>query len=500
MKDMLASPPRPTAAAANATAAAVRPFISVVVPVRNEEAFIGRTLQQLVAQDYPADRFEVLVADGGSRDATPEIVQEFQAAHAQVHLLENPGRWSSAGRNAAIRASRGELIVIVDGHCELDNDRYLAELAGAFAESGAACVGRPQPLEVPGASRLQQAIAVARASRLGHHPDSHIYSRRAGFVPPQSVAVAYRAEVFDLVGLFDESFDACEDVEFNHRVDRAGLRCYFTPGVQVRYYPRTSLSGLFRQMLRYGRGRVRLCRKHPETFTVPGFVPAVFLAGLVAGPVLACCSSWLAGAYLAGLGLYGLIVLGFSTALALGCRQPQLAAWLPLVFAAIHLGAGAGQWWELLAPARPDRLEPDKTGDRVPAQPRRQPVVREPRTAGVVNALTIDVEDYYHVSAFERIVSRRGWEDFEPCGPPSSSWAGWADGSRSWCGPSAPPVTRSAATATNTASSTSRRRRPFAQTCAAGGRSWRMSWASRSWPIARRAFRSPRDRCGRSTC
>src|SRR5207253_399201 len=100
-------------------------------------------------------------------------------------------------------------------HCELDNPHYLAELADAFTARGADCVGRPQPLEVAGAGRLQRAIAAARASRLGHHPDSHIWSDRAGFVPPQSVAVAYRREVFEVVGLFDERFDACEDVEFN---------------------------------------------------------------------------------------------------------------------------------------------------------------------------------------------------------------------------------------------------------------------------------------------
>ena len=58
---------------------------------------------------------------------------------------------------------------------------------------------------------------------------------------PQSVAIAYRREVFERVGLFDESFDACEDVEFNHRIARAGLTCYFTPRVQVRYFPRDSV-------------------------------------------------------------------------------------------------------------------------------------------------------------------------------------------------------------------------------------------------------------------
>ena len=76
----------------------------------------------------------------------------------------------------------------------------VVSMAAAFERSGAACVGRPQPLDVTGAGPLQRAIAAARASRLGHHPASFIYAASEGFVPPQSVAVAYRRTVFDRLG------------------------------------------------------------------------------------------------------------------------------------------------------------------------------------------------------------------------------------------------------------------------------------------------------------
>ncbi len=332
----------------------VAPFISVVVPVRNEEAFIKKTLTQLLTQHYDPDRYEVIVADGQSTDATCEIVREFQLDHPNLFLHSNPKYWSSAGRNVAVRASRGDLVLVVDGHCDLHNPNYLTDLAEAFAVSGADCVGRPQPLDVTHASTLQQAIAAARSSRLGHHPDSFIYSSAERFVPPQSVAVAYRRYVFETVGLFDENFDACEDVEFNQRVDRAGMRCFFTPKVQAHYYARSSLGGLFRQMVRYGRGRVRLCRKHSETFSVPSFVPAAFVAGLVGGAVLALFSSILAAVYFAVLVLYGGIVLLGSVAAAVQARSPRLLPWLTAVFVAIHVGAGVGILRELFAGWRRD--------------------------------------------------------------------------------------------------------------------------------------------------
>ena len=334
------------------TTTAERPFVSAIVPVRNEAAFLAETLHQLLEQRYDAGRFEILVADGRSSDDTRAIVAALQARYAHLRLLDNPRRWSSAGRNVAVRAARGDIVLLIDGHCELNNPYYLRNLADAFAESDADCVGRPQPLDVSGANRVQRAIAAARASRLGHHPASHIYSDRPGFVPPESVAVAYRREVFERVGLFDERFDACEDVEFNHRVAQAGLTCWFTPRVRVHYRPRSSLSGLFRQMFRYGRGRMRLLRKHRETFSLPGFVPAAFVAGVVAGPLLVCWSSLLAILYVGILGVYAAAVVLASLALCVRERDVRLLPIFPLVFLMIHAGAGAGVWCELLLGSR----------------------------------------------------------------------------------------------------------------------------------------------------
>lgn len=326
----------------------VPPFITVVVPVRNEARFIARTIQQLVSQDYPVGRFEILVVDGGSTDETRSIARSLASVHPGVEVLDNPRYLSSAARNIGIRHARGELIVVVDGHCELEGRNYLDNVADAFARSGADCLGRPQPLDVTGASTLQKAIAAARSSWLGHHPDSFIYSGVEQFVPAKSVAVAYRREVFDRVGGFDERFDACEDVELNHRIDRAGLQCFFTPRVQVRYFPRTSLGNLFRQMARYGRGRVRLLRKHPETFSPGGFIPAAWLAGLLVGPVIAMAWPALWWVYGGAIAVYLAVVLTTSTAIAARCRMPQFLGWLPLVFLAVHSGAGWGAIGEFL--------------------------------------------------------------------------------------------------------------------------------------------------------
>lgn len=332
--------------------------IAVIVPVRNESGFIRRTLEALVNQQYPAEQIEIIVVDGQSTDDTRVIVDQLATLDKRIRLIDNPGRWSSAARNLGLRSSKGDLILVVDGHCELTDPCYLEKLAAAFDRSRADCLGRPQPQEVSGASPLQQAIAAARSSPIGHHPDSHIYSETAGFVPAISVAVAYRRSVFETVGLFDESFDACEDVELNYRIDRAGLRCWFAPEIRLPYEPRSTPGGLFRQLVRYGRGRMRLLRKHPDTWSLKTTIPAFFVVGLIGGLVASFFFSWCAWIYAATLLVYAMIIAVGSIQASRDVSSWKAAIWLPVILVLIHIASGWGQLIELV---RPVRRNPFKT-------------------------------------------------------------------------------------------------------------------------------------------
>jgi cellulose synthase/poly-beta-1,6-N-acetylglucosamine synthase-like glycosyltransferase len=343
----------------------IPPFVTVVVPVRNEEAFLGATLRALLRQRYPADRFEVIVADGQSEDDTVAVVRRLQSNHANLRLVYNPRRLASAARNLGVRLGRGDFVLVVDGHCELRSADYLRNLVDVFERHGVESVGRPQPLDVTGASPLQRAIALARSSRLGHNPGSFIYADDGGFVPPQSVAVAYRRDVFDRVGEFDEAFDACEDVEFNTRLHAAGGRCYFAPQLAVHYHPRASLRGLVVQMLRYGRGRAQLLLKHPATFSLSPLVPAAFLLTLAGSFALGLAAPVFATVFSLTALVYGLALLTGGTVVAARGRVPELAVLLPAVFASIHVGAGWGVLAELtpgLARRAVRRLAPAARG------------------------------------------------------------------------------------------------------------------------------------------
>ena len=320
--------------------------ITVVVPVRNEARFIRSTLEQLLGQDYPADRFEIIVADGQSDDGTPAIVRDIAAMHPNVRLMENTARRSSAGRNLGFRHGRGDVFLVIDGHCHIPSRDLLAQVARCFQESGADCLGRPQHLDPPGISSFQSAVALARASWLGHGGGSLIYGNAAGFASPVSNGAAYTRAVFERVGYVDETFDACEDVEFNWRVEQAGPRCFTSPRLMVRYYPRESLGGLWRQVVRYGQGRYRLYKKHPATLSLSTLAPPAFvlgmaacvLAGLLAGVAGHSPVAWTACAQPL---VYSTVVL--AEALRIGTGQGfAVLRHLPVIFPAIHAGLGAG--------------------------------------------------------------------------------------------------------------------------------------------------------------
>ena len=323
-------------------------FVSIVIPARNEEAHLGDLLQDLLAQDFPPDRYEIIVTDGNSMDRTAQIVEEFAAcARPRIALLRNPKQLSSAGRNLGVQSARGDVILFIDGHCRVPNSRLLRDTVEIFERTGADCLCRPQPLAIPGNTWFQDVIAHARSTFIGHGLDSTIYATNLqGFADPVSSGAVYKRSVFERVGLYDEQFDACEDVEFNYRVQQAGLLSYLSSSLTVQYRPRTSLSGLFYQLFRYGRGRMRFVRKHADAISISQLVPPAFVILLLIGGISSSASRYAAMALAVALAAYFGALLLFSLALAFRYGWRHFFA-APAVYTAIHLGLGCGFWAEI---------------------------------------------------------------------------------------------------------------------------------------------------------
>ena len=236
------------------------PFISVLMPVRNEGAFMSRSLKAVLAQDYPQDRMEILVIDGMSTDSTRATIAAFQADDQRIKLLDNPGRIVPTGLNAAHRVATGEIIVRVDGHCEIAPD-YVCRCVDHLQHEPVDAVGGP--LETVGETLVASAVAAAMSSPFGVGGSAFRTVKEKSMLTDTVAFPAYKRSVVERAGFFDEELVRNQDDEYNYRLRKLGAKILLASDVHCRYYSRSSLRSLGRQYLQYGYWKVRVLQKHP---------------------------------------------------------------------------------------------------------------------------------------------------------------------------------------------------------------------------------------------
>ncbi len=319
------------------------PRVSVVMPVRNEAAFIRHSLGAVLAQDYPAARLEILVVDGASDDGTTALVHEIAGHDPRVRVLRNPDRIQSQALNVGITAAQGDIIVRVDGRALIAPD-YVRQCVRHLQAAGAAAVGGP--LRSIGLTSLGRAIAVGYRSPFGV-PSRYRISQHAEYVD-QVYMGAWPRKIFDQVGGFDPQLAVNEDYEHNYRIRKTGGRVYLTPDIRSAYYGRQTLPALWNQYVRYGRGKLRVVLKYPASTRPRHLVAPLFVAALLVGAVLAPFTRLAACLLRVTVLSYALVNGAASWRESRRVKACPLH-WLPAVFAVMHIGWGAGFWLELAA-------------------------------------------------------------------------------------------------------------------------------------------------------
>jgi SAM-dependent methyltransferase/GT2 family glycosyltransferase len=313
------------------------PSVTVVMPVRNEAAFIERSLGAVLDQEGVA-RPQVIVVDGHSADHTPTRVREVAAGRsAPVTVVDNEVRIVPVSMNLGLARATGDVIVRVDGHCVIAPD-YLRRCLDALRATGAECAGGP--METVGETPAAAAIAAAQSSRFGVGGVAFRTSERPAFVDTLAFG-AYRREVFDRIGGFDEDLVRNQDDELNLRLTRAGGRIWMDPSIRSTYFSRGTLAGLWRQYHGYGFYKVRVMRKHHTVPSPRHLVPASFVAVLTGSVALSALrrSPWPVAAVLAPYAA-GVAASSVSTAVRTHTAPATVAAATVTMHAAYGLG-----WW-----------------------------------------------------------------------------------------------------------------------------------------------------------
>jgi succinoglycan biosynthesis protein ExoA len=322
-------------------------LVTVIMPARNEEQAIGAALDSVLGQTY--SRLQFVVIDGGSTDRTRAIIEERQLQDPRIEIVDNPLPNIPVSLNMGLAAARGRWLVRVDAHSTVP-PTYVADLVARLREGTWAGVGGVKP--GVGVTPAGRAIAAAMSSPFGVGNSLYHYATSEVEVDHLPFG-AYPVDLLREVGGWDESLVANEDYELDYRLRLRGGRLLLDPSVVIAWHCRQSVPDLYRQYVRYGKGKADVAMLHPRSLSprhavAPIFVAWLVLAGLRAGrhPAQAAL---MVGPYVAGVA-----VATRQTRQTLKdveeVTDPEYAdedrAWihLPAAFAAMHVGWGYGFW------------------------------------------------------------------------------------------------------------------------------------------------------------
>ncbi len=313
------------------------PLVSIVIPMYNEERNIERCIRSIQRQDYPQEKIEIVVVDGDSTDGSREKVVRLAAQFSNIRLLSNPKRKTPSSLNVGIKNSSGEVVIILGAHTEIKED-FVSQNIRLMQEKNVKCTGGTQ-INV-GENFMQRAIGYAMGHPFGLASAPYRYGKKEKFVDTV-VYAAYRRELFDEVGYFDEDLFISEDAELNWRIRQAGYKIFYSPKIVSYYYPRKTVGRLINQLFRYGILRVNVIKKHFNAIKFMHLVPPAFalitILLVIAGLFNSMFFIPLAGLW--GLYLTFALISSFHICLNKGFRYFFI---LPILFAAMHLSWGVG--------------------------------------------------------------------------------------------------------------------------------------------------------------
>lgn len=321
-----------------------KPFVSVIMPIRNEYAFIEKAIASVLDNNYPAERMEVLVVDGMSNDGTRKIVEEVVGRDKRVKLLDNPAKIVPTAMNIGIQAARGEYVIRLDSHSAFSSD-YISKCIEVAERTGAANVGG-YIRTLPGAeTRVAKSIAAASSSKFGVGNSAFRLTgpeQEADTVPFGT----FRKELFEEIGGYDERLVRNQDIELNSRIRKAGGRIVISPEIQLSYYNRSTYTGLWQQAFNNGLWNPYTIWLLGSGLRLRHFVPMSFVLGLL---VLSTGSMfwWPARWILLGYSLLYLSAASYFSVVR--ARETKALAFLILLsFVVLHIAYGLGSVWGII--------------------------------------------------------------------------------------------------------------------------------------------------------
>lgn len=319
--------------------------VSVVMPVYNEEKYIENCIISLLKQDYPAEDMEWIFVDGKSTDRTKEIIDAFMLKYPNlIRIYDNPNKTVPYAMNIGIDASAGKYIIRLDAHAEYANN-YISKCVYYLNSTDADNVGGVAETKSKGF--IGNAIAQMLSSEFGVGNSRFRTNGKSGYVDTVPFG-AFRKEVFEKYGGYDERLTRNQDNEMNYRIRKNGGKIYLSEDIKLAYYCRDSIKGIVNMALKNGKWNIITMRLCPSSMSVRHFVPLFFFLSLVIMPIVSLFSPAFAWLFTGELGAYFLLDIIFSVKAAANIKYiPILIALFPL----FHISYGFGSLTVLIKKA-----------------------------------------------------------------------------------------------------------------------------------------------------
>lgn len=318
----------------------VKQKVTIIIPVLNEERYIGSCLESIVSNDYPKNLMEVLVIDGISSDKTRDIVKDYQSNYPFIKLVGNPKKIVPVAMNIGISLATGNYIIRADAH-SIYPMNYICKLIEWSEKLGADNVGAILETEINYRSKKSNSIKEVLSDEYG--VGNSFYRVGANEVREVDTVPfgCYRKEIFGKYGLYDERLDRNQDIELNKRIKNKGGKIYLIPDVKCTYYARDNFKDLSKNNFLNGMWNI-LTIYYTKSFNVLSirhFVPLFFVLSILIPFLLSILKLKIIYFSIVVLIIYFSVIIGRSIKLK---ERNSSIFYLTMSFVVLHFSYGFG--------------------------------------------------------------------------------------------------------------------------------------------------------------
>ena len=311
-------------------------FVSVIMPVYNEERYIAGCIRSLLEQDYPKERMEWIFVDGMSRDRTAEILKEYQTQYPDlITVLPNPDKTVPYAMNIGIEHAKGSYIVRLDAHAEYESD-YISRCIQCLKDTGADNAGGIAVTK--GRGFTGNCIAKMLSNKFGVGNSQFRTYGESGYVDTVPFG-CFRREVFEKYGGYDVRLTRNQDNEMNYRIRKNGGKIYLSKDIRLTYYCRDTVPGLCDMAMKNGKWNVITMKLCPGSMGIRHFVPLALVLSVAALVLLSLLSPVFLVLLAAELAAYLILDAFFSAKSAESVKEFIL---LFVLFPVFHTAYGFG--------------------------------------------------------------------------------------------------------------------------------------------------------------